>query len=62
MDDMLSFPYSPSFSLETSSVNSSSTIRLSLQFFRLLVIQSTISAFFFTYQIPSHPIIIKSMF
>lgn len=60
--DMLSMPYWLPLSLETSSSTRSSQIILNSLLYNLFFIQSTIYEFVFIYHIPSHPIIIKSMF
>lgn len=62
MADMLSIPYWLPLSFETSSSSSSSQISSNFFFSSRGFTQSTISEFVFIYQIPSHPIIIKSMF
>lgn len=60
---ILSIPYWLLLSLETRLPRSYSRISLfAIDFLILAAIHSTISALLFTYQIPSHPIIIKSMF
>ena len=60
--DMLSIPYWLPLSFETSSSSSSSQIPSNFFLSSRALTQSTISGFVFIYQIPSHPIIIKSMF
>ena len=63
MEDMLSIPYYPLFSLAISSIsNSSKMLPESVLFFILDETHSIIYSFFLTYQIPSHPIMMKSMF
>ena len=62
MADMLSMPYWFPLSFETSSSSSSSQIPLKSFLSILPFTQSTIYEFVFIYHIPSHPIIIKSMF
>ncbi len=60
--DMLSIPYWLPLSLETSSSRSSSQMTSNFFLSSLALTQSTISGLVLIYQIPSHPIIIKSMF
>ncbi len=60
--DILSMPYWLPLSLETSSSRSSSQIPLNSFLSILAFTQSTIYEFVLIYHIPSHPIIIKSMF
>ncbi len=60
--DILSIPYWLPLSLETSSSKSSSQMVSNFLFSSLALTQSTISELVLIYQIPSHPIIIKSMF
>lgn len=60
--DMLSMPYWFPLSLETSSSRRSSQISLKSLLSSLVLTQSTIYPFDLIYHIPSHPIIIKSMF
>ncbi len=62
MADMLSIPYWFPLSLETSSSSKSSQMSLKSLLSSLALTQSTISWLVLIYQIPSHPIIIKSMF
>jgi hypothetical protein len=60
---MLSMPYWLLLSLETRLSRSYSRIAsLLIDLLSLAVIQLTISLLVFTYHMPSHPIIIKSMF
>lgn len=60
--DMLSMPYWFPLSFETNSSSKSSQINLKSLLSNLLLTQSTIYEFVLIYHIPSHPIIIKSMF
>jgi hypothetical protein len=62
MADMLSIPYWLPLSLEISSSSKSSQMSLKSLLSSLTLIQSTIYWLVLIYQIPSQPIIIKSMF
>ena len=60
--DMLSMPYWFPLSFETSSSSNYSQIALNSFLSKRALTQSTIYAFVLIYHMPSHPIIIKSMF